>query len=172
VHPYEIANRLTGFSTPFFGIQWTPALLDREIAQEVVVFLEDRRVLYSPYEAEMPDYVLRSVFEIRSFLTEILRRGQMADELRDPLRAMRVSCRSFIDGAGVGDGHRLIVPSSHDILNGGTISWIFNQQLGRLRWVFGIHLALIAVRYDIEVPDELAAILPLDAGGQERDIPC
>lgn len=171
MHPSEIANRLTGFSPPFFGVQSTPARLDREIAHEVVVFLEDRRVLYSPYEAEMPDHVLRSVFEIRSFLTEILRRGQMAGELRDPLRAMRVACRSFIEGATTDDGPRLIVPSSHDILSGGTSSWIFNQQLGRFRGVFGIHLALIAVRYDIEVPDELAAILPLEPGGQEQDMP-
>ncbi len=171
MRPSEIANRLTGFSTPFLGIQWTRAVLDREIAREVVVFLEDRRVLYSPYEAEVPDYVLRSVFEIRSFLTEILRRGQMADELRDPLRAMRVACRSFIEQAGVDDEPQLILPSPQDILGGGTISWIFNQQLGKFRGVFGIHLALIAVRYDIEVPDELATILPLEPAGRERDMP-
>lgn len=51
----EIANRLTGFSTPIFGLQWTPAKLDQDVAREVIVFLEDKRSLYSPYEAETPD---------------------------------------------------------------------------------------------------------------------
>jgi hypothetical protein len=37
--------------------------------------------------------------------------------------------------------------------------------------VFGIHLALIAVRYDIEVPDELTTMLPLEPAGRERDMP-
>jgi hypothetical protein len=32
---------------------------EREVAREAIVFLEDRRVLYSPYEVEMPHHVVR-----------------------------------------------------------------------------------------------------------------
>jgi hypothetical protein len=68
VKPSEIAGRITGFSTPLFGVQWTPPRVDVKVAREVMVFLEDRRVLYSPYEAEVPEHVMSSVFEIRCFL--------------------------------------------------------------------------------------------------------
>ena len=54
------------------------------------------------------------------------------------------------------------MPSPSDIRGGGTMSWMFDQSLGELRGVFGLHVAQLAVRYGIDVPDELATILPLD----------
>jgi hypothetical protein len=68
----EIANRLTGISTPFGGASWQPAELEIEGARRVLVFLEDRRVLYDPCEMEVPDHCVRSVIEIRHCLTEEL----------------------------------------------------------------------------------------------------
>ena len=158
----EIAGRITGFSTPIFGVQWKPPQVDRDVAREVIVFLEDRRVLYSPYEAEVPEHVVGSVFEIRRFLTELLRRGGTAKELTDSLRAMRLACRKLIEATSEQRGRELYVPTPSDILSGGTTSWIFNQALGELRGVFGLHIAQLAVRYGLDVPDELATILPLD----------
>lgn len=158
----EIAGRITGFSTPLFGVQWTAPQLDREVAREVIVFLEDRRVLYSPYEVEMPDHVVSSVFEIRHFLTECLRRGGIATELSDSLRAMRTACRRFIEATGQQRGPDLYVPTTRDIIDGGSMSWIFNQAFGELRAAFGLHIAQLAVRYGIDVDEPLASILPLD----------
>src|SRR4051812_5781240 len=94
--PREIANRLSGFSTPLFGLQWTPAQLDIDAAREVIVFLDDRGVLFEPVEAENPDWVVQSVLVIRSTLTEVLRRGGLGSELADSLRAMRSACRKFL----------------------------------------------------------------------------
>ena len=48
----EIAGRLSGFSTPIFGVQWEPPVIDRDVARRVISFLEDRRVLYDPYERD------------------------------------------------------------------------------------------------------------------------
>lgn len=48
----EILNRLNGVSCQVFGISWNPPEPDRAIAQRVVTFLEDRRVLYTPSEVE------------------------------------------------------------------------------------------------------------------------
>lgn len=38
---------VTGFSAPFVGVQWTKTARDKDFARAVVVFLEDRRVLFA-----------------------------------------------------------------------------------------------------------------------------
>jgi hypothetical protein len=156
----EIAGRITGFSTPIFGVSWTPPQVDVDVARGVLVYLEDRRVLYSPYEAEVPDHCIASVLEIRRFLTEQLARGGIADELAAPLVAMRAACRKFLDALPDRRAAR------RHMDEWGTPGWVFNQALGEPRGVFGVHVAQLAVRYGIDVPDPLVSILPLDA---ERD---
>ena len=52
----EIANRLTGISTPFGGASWQPAEMEIAAARRVIAFLEDRRVLYEPSEMEVPSH--------------------------------------------------------------------------------------------------------------------
>jgi hypothetical protein len=164
----EIANRLTGFSTPIFGVSWTPPQLDREVAQRVIRFLEDRGMLYQPYEAEVPEWVVESVLHTRRFLTECLTSGGIADELADSLRAMRAACQKFVYSVGaqgsreVGDAVEVVLPPGVDMFSGAS-SWPFNQALGELRGVFGVHIAQLAVRYGIDVPEPLSSILPLDA---------
>jgi hypothetical protein len=157
----EIANRMTGFSTPIFGVSWTPAQLDQDVASGVILFLEDRRVLYSPYEVEMPEHCVESVLQIRAFLTETLVRGGIADELVDSLRAMRTACRKFVASIGVKRHRDLVVPSGQEMFHGGGSAWSFNQALGELRGVIGLHLGQIAVRHGIDVPEPLSSILPL-----------
>jgi hypothetical protein len=164
----EIANRVTGFSTPIFGVQWTPPQLDRDVARRVIVFLEDRRVLYSPYEAEVPDYCVDSALQIRQFLPDTLGAGGIADELADSLRAMRTACRKFVATIAEQDATgRLVIPSSAEIVQGMGTSWHFNQALGELRGVFGLHVGQLAVRYGIDVPEPLSSILPLDPATDE-----
>ena len=62
-------NRLNGISCPVFGVQWTAPVLDVTVARRVMRFLEDRRVLYSPFAWEKPVRCVESVLEIRRFLT-------------------------------------------------------------------------------------------------------
>jgi hypothetical protein len=40
--------------------------------------------------------------------------------------------------------------------------WMLDQAIGELRGVFGIHVALIAARYGIEVEEDVATILPAE----------
>jgi transposase-like protein len=82
----EIAGRLNGVSTPIFGVSWTPPVSDVAVAREVIIFMEDKRVLYSPSDVEVPDHCVQSVIDMRRFLTEILGRGGLNDELTGPLR--------------------------------------------------------------------------------------
>src|SRR5260370_41813298 len=121
----EIALKITGFTTPIFGVSWEPPNNEREIAKSVVTFLEDRRVLYNPTELEVPHHCISSVIEIRRFLTEKMNDLDQNGELAKNLRTMRAACRKFLDTTQRLDMQRF----SH----GSYQSWVFYSSLGEMR---------------------------------------
>ena len=62
--------------------------------------LEDRRVLYSPYELESPPHCVESVVQIRQFLSSVLQELDRDGTLTRSIRAMRGECRRFMDRVG------------------------------------------------------------------------
>ena len=152
----EIANRLTGISTPLGGVSWQPSELASSAARRVVAFLEDRRVLYAPDEMEDTSHCVHSVIEIRHFLTEELGKIEVGSEFTASLRAMRAACRKFLDRVGAG-GNEVNLYARH---RGHWASWTFYGALGEMRGTFGIHLARIAAQLKLDVEDNLASILP------------
>lgn len=134
----EIANRLTGIPTPFGGASWQPAEMEIGAARRVIAFLEDRRVLYEPEQMEVPDHCVHSVTEIRHRLSDELGKLDGESELTASLRAMRVTCRKFLERVGP-DGCDAIQHA-----NGwGFHSWTFGSALGELRRTVGVHVARI-----------------------------
>jgi hypothetical protein len=152
----EIANRLTGISTPLGGVSWQTTELDASAARRVVAFLEDRRVLYAPDELEMPSHCVHSVLEIRHLLSAELGKLDSGSEFRASLRAMRAACRKFLERVGV-DGREVTLYANH---HGHWASWTFYSALGELRGTFGVHLARIAAQFHLDIEDNLASILP------------
>ncbi len=150
----NIIKRLNGISTPVFGVSWNPSKSDKDQAKEIIAFLEDRRVLYNPSQMEMPGHCVQSVIEIRHFITQKVGTVQSA-ELQESLRAMRASCRKFLDMIGINEN---VKKFAHHI--GQCENWEFTSAIGELRGVFGIHIARIAVMYGIDVEENLAKILP------------
>lgn len=149
----DIASKITGFTTPIFGVSWEPPNNEREIAKSVVTFLEDRRVLYNPTELEVSHHRISSVVEIRHFLTEKMNDLDQTCELAKNLRAMRSACRKFLDSAqrldrGLSFSHR-----SYD-------AWVFYSSLGEMRGLFGMCLSQIVLSYGLDIEKDLAAILP------------
>jgi len=167
MRPSEISGRMTGFSTPFFGVSWSPPTVDRDVARHVLAFLEDRRVLYVPSEVEMAEHCIESVVDIRRFLTDIIGHGGIANELATALRSMRAACRQFLTDMDIRVDERTGLLHRHGRpLQGspyGLQDYLLNQALGRLRGVFGIYVAQLAIAYDIDVEDGLASILPATA---------
>jgi len=157
----EIIKRITGISTPVFGVSWNPGDTEREAAQDVIAFLENKRVLYVPSEMELPEHCVHSVLQIREFLTSKIGKLPQDSELTTSLRAMRGSCRKFLDSTSSRNGD-IIRFGNH---NGHWASWEFNGAVGELRGVFGVHLAKIAVAYGLDVEKDLATIIP----GQDID---
>jgi hypothetical protein len=143
-----IASRLTGISTPIGGISWKPPIDEKNKAKRLLVFLEDRRALYHPYDMEVGDYVVKSILEIRERLTEDLEEVSKSSILGESLTAMRSACRRFLDDIQKPRGRRHWLGSD------------FIKSLGELRALFGIHVARLACAYDLAVEKELASILP------------
>jgi hypothetical protein len=153
----EIITRLTGISCPVFGVSWNPPEADRRIAQRVISFLEDRRVLYVPSEIEIPEHCIESVIKIREMLTSELCKLDSGDELAQSIKAMRSACRKFLNKVQSEDESRIIRFGNHP---GHYASWEFNQALGEMRGVIGVIIACMAAEYGLDVEDDLAKIIP------------
>jgi len=154
----EILSKLTGISVPVFGVSWTPPETERAVARRVIAFLEDRRVLYAPSEMEVPEHCVRSVLDIRLFLTTEIGKLAESSELSATLRALRAACRKFLDAVQQDEGRIVRFGFSH----GHWASWVFNGALGEMRGVFGVHLAILATKYGLNIEKQLAAILPVE----------
>jgi hypothetical protein len=157
----EILSRLTGFSIPIFGVSWDPPEAERATARKVLAFLEDRRVLYNPFHLEMEEHCIRSVIEIRHFLTDVIGSLPSESKLVEHLRAIRAACRQLLDDSGPG-GRRRVRP-----YYGGHHETEFFTALGELRATIGIHVAAIAVMHGLDVERELAKVLPPASEGDE-----
>lgn len=152
----DIRERLTGISCPFFGISWNPTEIDRTKANRIIRFLEDRRILYNLYEQECPDHCVRSIIEIRHYLTDKIQEISPDTQLYGFVSAMRKASRKFLNQFSDKDKDVRLYINNYDCIS----SWKFNSALGELRGTFGIMIAQIAVAYGINVEEELASILP------------
>jgi hypothetical protein len=161
----EIANRLTGISTPLAGVSWQPSDLEVSAARRVIIFLEDRRVLYAPDSLEVPEHCVHSVLEIRHFLSAELGKLDSATEFAASLRAMRAACRKFLERVGTGGRETVLYANQH----GHWASWTFYSALGEMRGTFGVHIAKIAAQFRLDVEDRLAAILPAMVDSDDDD---
>jgi hypothetical protein len=152
-HKY-ILKHITGISIPIFGIQWTPPTFDKDVAQDVITFLEDKRVLFNPTHMEDSGHCVTSVQNIRQELTIFLQSlGDKNSPLGKKIKAMRLAARHFIDKVG-GQGF----PRFDKVIQ----TSILERELFKLREKYGKHLAEIAISYGHDVEDDLATIIPFN----------
>jgi hypothetical protein len=118
----DASRRLTSFTLPTVlgtgggGVTWENDPSERDRARSVLQRLEDRRVLYDPFEVEIPHQCIQSVREIREYLRGCIDQCT-SPGLRDSLRAIQAACRQFLTDAQVaGDGRGHIL----NIQGGGT----------------------------------------------------
>jgi hypothetical protein len=153
---------VNSLTTPASGLSWTPPPSEREEIRKLVVFLEDRRALFNPYNVGAIALVERSAQEIRAELTKVLQTIGETSRAGEPVRIMRTACQRYLSRAPAFrdethwhrrpryyNGPRLDEPDGD-----------FIMALGELRGVFGACLGQIASSYDIEVHGQLAELLP------------
>jgi hypothetical protein len=145
--------RITGISTPWLGVSWEYRESDADVVRRVFSFLEDRRVLYEPLNAQMFFYAGQSAAEIRQMLTRELGASTVGEQLSESLKAIRAALRRFMD-----DLDRLEQRERSGLAD----PQIHDQQvlaLGEMRGQVNPMLAFLAEKYRIEVEEELAAAL-------------
>jgi hypothetical protein len=157
----EIASKITGFSCPIFGVSWNPPKLEIEIATKIITFLEDRRVLYNPYELEEPSHCQESVIRIREFLTEQLYNTDTNSELGKIIRGMRSACRKFLDSTQKSPFRKEIERGARIHLSMG-MTMEFYSGIGELRGTIGILIGKLLVMFGLDCESDLLKIIPLD----------
>ncbi len=151
--------KITGISSAVFGISWETKKSDKNKIKKILLYLEDRRVLYLQYEPHMKKAnCVQSVLNIREYLsTEIAKLSDESD-LIPVLRYLRASCRKFL---------LRIEPYQYELNNLPKdvpieAKFIFSTALGELRSSFGDIIALFCVKYELDISDELGSILPIE----------
>jgi hypothetical protein len=155
----SLVHRLSGFSLPFFGVQWTPPADEREIVRGLLTAMEDRRVLFVPYNLEVVSQLTSSVLQIREILTKTLQTLPETSRAAGSIRAMRTACRRFLEEP-MPDFRNLMRWHGGPHPDGEEGSPSFFVALGELRATFGTHIAALAYQYGLDVEPELAPILP------------
>lgn len=149
----KIWKSITGISTPIFGLQWTPPVIESDEAKSLINYLENKRVLYNPVSMEDANHCTLSVIQIRDELTDMIRNLSGPSRLAQSLKSMRQACANFCDNVGHPDFKNYETPIQRSILE---------RELVKLRYKCGLSLAKISIGYGIDVDDNLAAIMPFN----------
>ena len=94
--------------------------------------------------------------DIRRQLTHELGQLKPTSELHATLSIMRATCRKFLDTLQQGD----IIDGHLYCELGMAKQWVFGSALGELRGIFGVHIAYLAAKYQVDVEEQLVTIFP------------
>jgi hypothetical protein len=155
IKPKSLSFSIFGASTA-----WELGKTNKDIARRTIRFLEDRRLLFGARGQHANDtlYCVHSTIEIRKFLNDQLQNENPGKVLRQALQEMRAACRRFLDHAG---------PNAENFQTDRTQCLI---AVGELRTTFGFYLGALAVRYRLDVDEDLASILPPQADQDDPSI--
>lgn len=146
----RILQSVTGISTPIFGIQWTPPQWASDLAEETLVYLSDKRVLFNRFDMEDAGHCIQSVDNIRNHLVSQRQRLQGNKELDKSLATMLRACRRFIDYVGHPKYSGFEKPIQDSILE---------NELQKFRSSIGKQVATLSISFGVDVEDELASII-------------
>lgn len=130
------------------GVGWEVDASELRAVRKLIVFLEDRRVLFNPHHLEMRREVEISIDDIRSQCTELIHSVDEKSPAASAARGIRSACRKFLDFP------RLDIGGGYATDNG------FLVALGEFRASVGLHVAALSNEYKVEIEAELRTILP------------
>lgn len=146
----DILKHINGISCPIFGIQWKPPIYSTDIAREIILFLENKRVLFNLPTNEALQLCILSANDIRTEL--IAQQKKNNDEkLNGVIQKMLRYSRDFVNKT------EQISPNSNAVVQ----QSLLERELLEYRRKMGNLIAILSVSYGVDVGDELAVILPL-----------
>lgn len=149
--------RMTGASGPLGGGQWERKDDDREVARRVVNLLVDRRMLWKDFSMEIEEHCVSSANQVRKAIGKHLDNPEISADLARQIQLLQRLFRDFVDEVGPTGEYweRRMTPVATDPLS---------MALGRLRALVGVQVGELAAKYELEVSDELATIVPDQTG--------
>lgn len=124
-------------------------MTERDFVGAFLDFLEDRRVLYSPYFIEFPSHVLESVEQIITESGETLARLPAASQASAPIRAIRSACHAFLARAEI-----IAARASASAIPGNVLFF----GVVELQKALARHAAALAEAFALEMPTDLATM--------------
>lgn len=149
-------SRIGGVSAFGFGVSLKLPEADRTVVRELLIFLEDRRALYVGSIWEQPEHVAASILQMRSELTNAIKRLSEKSLAQQCCRLMRASCRDFLEK----NNAEKVFSNPNGRCHSTWEEESFLISLGALRAIFGHQIAVLAHAYEVDVEQHLAAILP------------
>ncbi|MBD5151195.1 MAG: hypothetical protein HDT16_01570 [Oscillibacter sp.] len=143
----DIMDWITGISTPFFGISWQHRETERDVALKVIMYLQTKRVLFHPTDLEVPQHCMRSVLDMKQFLTSMLLEVHDKDRIVLYLKEMIVACNNCLTNT-----YTNLLSSSCDI-------WGKDFSDDELEFFLKLSLFRKAIAVDVE---QLAKVYKLD----------
>ena len=154
----DIASRITGISIPFFGISWQPPVLERNIAEKALTYIESRNLLDVSFEREeSPERTYYDAERIRDELTKLMQEVSRDTAVFRKLDAIRQACSIFRRRLREDklDRYGYASPIPDEV---GKAQFL--RALGGFRDACGIQIMVLCVMYGIDVPAKLASCLP------------
>ncbi|WP_368367240.1 DUF6650 family protein [Paraburkholderia youngii] len=152
----RIANRITGFNVPWFGVTWNPPPLERTAAERAITYLESKGLFYAAFRWENPNECYADASEIRDELTRQMLELAKDSHVYRQLDAMRDACRMFRNLLREGNLEKIGYYQELDDKQRAD----FLLALGALRYGCGQQIMTLAVEYGVDVADHLKASLP------------
>ncbi len=152
-------RKLTGISTPVFGLSWETKESDKIIVTKILTYLEDRRVLYLQYEPHMKKAnCIKSVLNIREYLTNEISQIPPESDLIPVLKYLRAACLKFILRIEPHQAELDNLPEDVPL----KAKFVFSTALGELRASFGDTIGVLSTKFKIDIGNDLSLILPIE----------
>ena len=168
----DLKQTISGFSTPLFGVSYNPSEGEREIAKELISFLEKQKALYDPFikniltYGEVPVYMVKYLLPASDQLSVFINKANDMEFLNTSITSMLVAFRKFFttcQSIGVGFNFSLgkgILDQKNSTCDRAASCYTFFVAIGELRGVFGEHIAKLLLAYGLDIDEKLAELLP------------
>ena len=115
-------------------------------------------MLWKDFSVEIEEHCVLSAERARQELTALLTNPEIGRQLAGRIEAIRAAFREFMDEVGDDYDHGYRRPRYGDRTDALSLA------LGRLRALVGVQVGEIAAAWDVNVPDNLATIVPDQTG--------